>query len=86
MPTNIDFKEMRKLGTPETLQEAIDRGIMLGPLCHIRERTFEAVREFLANKFQAAMLRSSGAMEDEGLRQLFKSITKQKIEELEGDE
>ena len=86
MPTTIDFKEMRKLGTPKTLQEAIDRGLMLGPLCHVRERTFEAVREFLANKFQTAMLRSSGALEDEGLRQLFTSITSQKIEEPEGDE
>lgn len=73
--------ELQKLGTPKTLQEAIDNGIMFGPLSGIRQNTFETVKDFLAQKFNVAMLKA-GAPEDEALRQLFKAITGEQICEL----
>lgn len=67
------------LGTPKTLQEAIDQALCIGPLSEVRERTFFAVKDFLAQKFGVAMLKA-GAMEDEALRQLFLKITGERVE------
>lgn len=62
------------LGTPKTLQEAIDRALMIGPLSGVQERTFHAVKDFLAQKFGVAMLQNEKSQD--ALKELFEIITK----------
>ncbi len=65
-------------GTPKSLQEAIDRALMIGPLSEVRERTFNQIKDFLAQRFAVAIMNASkDPIREETLMALFKTITKE---------
>lgn len=66
--------EEMKMGTPKTLQEAIDRALLLGPMSGIRERTKHAVIDYLAQKFGVALMKNQSPEAQNILDDLWKQI------------
>lgn len=61
--------------TPLSLDEAVYRGLSVGPLCDVIQRTRAQVRDFLAQKFGAAYLRANSEEELERLVELWNQVT-----------
>ncbi len=55
-----------ELGTPTTLQEAIDRELCIAPLSTLRERLYTAIKDYTAQKFTTVMM--TGIPDDEQVR------------------
>jgi hypothetical protein len=73
---------IRTEGTPLTMSEAITRALCIGPMSGIQERVELAVRDYLAHKFQAAMIRASDHQvqeAEEAIRDLWFKITGEKM-------
>lgn len=65
-----------KVGTPKTLDEAVQRAICIGPMNEIKERSYHVLKDFMAQKFSIAMAQAELAGEPtERLEALFKSLT-----------
>lgn len=63
-----------KLGTPKTFDEALAHALCVGPLREVRERSYHVFKDYLAQKFGAAMLNHPEA--EEILKTLFDDITR----------
>lgn len=65
--------EPPELGTPKTLREAIRRALLIGPLSGAEERTYLAVKDFIAQRIGAAVLLQS-SMAESALMKVFEDI------------
>lgn len=63
-----------KNGTPQTLLEAIQNGLTIGS-GRPDDRVFEHVKDFLAQKFSAALLKTEDTEEQNRLWALWAQIT-----------
>lgn len=61
-------------GTPKTLDDAIRMARYIGPMKNLEERTYWAVRDFLAQRFGTAVLEHKGS--ENVLMELFGRIVK----------
>lgn len=61
-------------GTPKTLDHAVYVALCVGPLSEIRERAYRVFKDFLAQRFGAAMLKHPEC--DKILKELFEKIVK----------
>lgn len=66
---------MSNIGTPQSLDEAIQRAICFGPMNQIGGSAYFIIRDFLAQKFQAAFITATDD-EVKKLQALFENITK----------
>ena len=66
---------MYQRGTPKTLAAAIRLGIMIGPMKDITQRSELVLKDFLSQKFGAAVLEHPEA--EDILMKLFNEITKE---------
>lgn len=71
-----------KLGTPETLNQAVRYGMMIGPMSKMDESIEAHVRDFIAQKFQSAILQAvknpnleTGSQIESALMRVFQAIT-----------
>lgn len=65
-------------GTPKTLDHAIYFALCVGPLSEIRNRAYAVFKDFLAQRFGAAMLKHPEC--GDILKELFESIVERKDE------
>ena len=64
-------------GTPKLMREAVTNALCVGPLSGVTDRVYWAVRDFIAQRFGAAMLDASKSPEMvEALDKLFKEIVR----------
>lgn len=72
MPRNISI-----MGTPKTLDQAIELALCVGPMTEVKERMYVIIKDFLANKFQVSVLMAvnNDVLEDQ-LKDLFEQLTK----------
>lgn len=63
-------------GTPKTLDEAIMRALMVGPLSQIKERSYLVLKDYLAQKFGVALLLATTPEIESVLQVLFEEITR----------
>lgn len=68
---------MKNLPTPKTLEEAIRNGMMYGPLNQVMERTYLHVKDFLAQRFGAAVLQYPES--EKALMELYERIIKEEV-------
>lgn len=68
------FKLQNTLGTPKTLDEAVEHAICIGPLCEVRERSYHVLKDFLAQRFGVAYL-NADEKTIEVLQELFEQLT-----------
>lgn len=65
-------------GTPRTLKEAIEQAVCVGALSELEQRSFEVLKDFIAQKFMIAYLK---ARKDEKalkiLKETFHSLTRE---------
>ncbi len=62
--------------TPKTLDEAITNALCVGPLSELRERLYNHVKDFMAQRFGVAYLGARDAEELKLLESLFEGLTK----------
>lgn len=62
------------MGTPKNFDEALQQALCVGPLSQIRERSYLVFKDYLAQKFGAAMLKHPEA--EEILKKLFDDIVR----------
>lgn len=72
-----------KVGTPETLNQAVRYGMMIGPMAKMDQSIEAHVKDYLAQKFQAAILKAASqpnketaAQIESALARLFEIIVK----------
>lgn len=63
------------LGTPKTLEEAIFHILVFGPVSKIQEKAPAIIRDFLAQKFNVAMLQNPDKADM--LKALFEEIVRE---------
>ncbi len=66
-------------GTPKTLEEAIHNGLCVGPLSDVVDRTKQCIRDYLAQRFQAAMLKAHTPEQEALLEDLWLAITGERL-------
>lgn len=67
---------------PRNVNDAIDKGLCIGPMAGIRKGTQASVRDFLAQKFQAAFDRAESEAELERLKQLWTALTGETVSKI----
>lgn len=65
-----------KSGTPSTLDDAVTQALCVGPVSEIRDRSYCVLRDFMAQKFSVAMLKSDDEGTTKILEDLFRELTK----------
>lgn len=60
-------------GTPQTLDQAIEDALCIGPLNDVQNRTYLIIKDYLAQKFGTAMLQAKDSEADR-LQQLYQLI------------
>lgn len=71
-----------EFGTPATLREAIERALMEGPLNQVNDRTRQAVKDFLAQRFGAKILKAEMDGHEvfaDMLKELFNDVIREKL-------
>lgn len=66
--------ENLSLGTPKTLHEAIVQGACIGRMRDIQQSLYFSIRDFLAQRFNTAMLSAPTTAEEGRLKELFEEI------------
>ena len=66
---------IREEGTPSSMREAIMRALCIGPASGVQERLELAMRDYLAQRFGVAMLRTTTPAEQELIKELWNRIT-----------
>jgi len=62
-------------GTPKTLDEAIMNAICIGPMNEVQERSYHVLRDFMAQKFSVAYLKTDDPQAFKVLQDLFETLT-----------
>jgi hypothetical protein len=71
--------DLPNVPTPKTLADAIENGLMQGPVSGIRTRTHASVRDFLAQKFGAMMIKEQDEHTQAALKELWHKITGEEL-------
>jgi hypothetical protein len=67
----------RNVGTPKTLDEAIENALCIGPLSGIEERAYQHIKDFLAQKFGVAYMTYDHDKDTlDALAHLFEQVTR----------
>lgn len=61
-------------GTPKTLDDAVTIALCVGPLSDVRDRSYFVLKDFLSQRFGAAMLAHPEC--DKVLKELFENIVR----------
>ncbi len=65
---------MKKMnGTPKTLRDAIEK-IMLVPMVKMKYESYEIIKDYLAQRFQVALLNAKRQDEKDRLMELWREI------------
>jgi hypothetical protein len=65
-------------GTPKSFEEAVFCGLQ-GPLCHIRDNMKAVLRDYLAQKFQVALMKCHTPEQQAIVEDLWLAITGERL-------
>lgn len=64
---------MKLSGTPQTLDQAIEQAICIGPMSELKDRLYHILKDYIANKIQPFMFKTN---DEQMLSDLFELLTK----------